>query len=129
MATARDIITRSLRELGVVDGAEEVSAEDATASLAMLNDMLAAWELDGVALGQGTMTLNSSFSCPDSHLEAIRANLSARLSPLFGRQPSPIVIEQAARGMRSLQNAYHKTRMLNADPALRWRRANFGRIV
>ena len=129
MATARDIITRSLRELGVVDGAEEVSAEDATASLAMLNDMLAVWELEGVPLGQGTMTLNSDFSCPDSHLEPIRANLSARLSPLFGRQPSAIVVDQAARGLRALQNAYHKTRMLNADPALRWRRANFGRIV
>ena len=129
MATARDIITRSLRELGVVDGAEEVSAEDATASLAVLNDMLAAWELEAIPLGQGAMTLNSDFVCPDSHLEAIRSSLSVRLSPLFGRQPSQVVIAQASQGLRSLQSAYHRTRMLNVDPALRWRRANFGRVV
>jgi hypothetical protein len=129
MATARDIITRSLRELGVVDGAEEVSAEDATASLAVLNDMLAAWELEAIPLGQGAMTLNSDFVCPDSHLEAIRASLSVRLSPLFGRQPSQVVIAQASQGLRSLQNAYHKTRLLNVDPALRWRRATLGRVI
>lgn len=127
MATARDIITRSLRELGVVDAIEDVAAEDADAALAHMNDMLAAWELDGVPLGLGQVTLNTALAVPDSHLEAIRANLSARLAPIFARQPPAIVVEQASRGLRALQTAYRRTRLLSVDPAIRWRPVGYAR--
>lgn len=119
MATARDIITRSLREIGVVDAIEDVSAEDADASLDVLSDMVAAWELDGVPMALGTLTLNTTLSVPDSHLEAIRANLSARLGPVFGKAPAAVIMEQASRGLRALQSAYRRQRLLTVDAAIR----------
>jgi hypothetical protein len=126
MATARDLINRSLREIGVVDAIEDTSSEDADAALDVFNDMVAGWELDGVPLGLGTMTLNTTLAVPDSHLEALRANLSARLAPMFGRQAAAIVIEQASRGLRSLQSAYSRTRIMSVDPALRRRGVSLG---
>lgn len=128
MATARDVVTGALRELGVIDGIEEAAAEDAAQALAVFNQMLAAWELDGIALGLGTLTLNSTLALPDSHIEALRANLAARLSASFARNPSPLTVEQASRGYRSLQGAYAKRRLLSVDPGIRWRRPTFGRI-
>lgn len=129
MATARDLITRSMRELGVTDGYEPVSAEDAAVALDVLNDMIGAWELDGIPLGVGTVTLNTDLAVPDNHLEGMRANLSVRLAPTFGRQAAPMVVEMASRGLRALQSAYSRTRLLSVDPAMRWRRPTFGRSI
>jgi len=128
MTTARDIITRSLRELGVVDAIETPSAEDADVGLATLNDMLAAWELDAIPLGLGTVTLNTDLAVPASHNEALRANLTLRLAAVFGVQVPALVLEQAARGYRNLQAAYARKRLLSADPALRWRRETLGEV-
>jgi hypothetical protein len=46
MATALDLITRSLRLLGVLAAGEAAHAEDAQDALAVLNDMLDAWLLE-----------------------------------------------------------------------------------
>jgi hypothetical protein len=126
MATARDLVTASLRDLGVLDPVEEASAEDAGAALAILNQMLAGMELDAVPMGLGTVTLNTVLAVPDSHLEALRANLAARLAPVFGRQPSPLTVEMASRGYRNLQNAYRRTRLLSVDPGIQRRRRLYG---
>jgi len=128
MATARDVITASLREIGVIDGIEEASAEDAAHALTLFNQMLAGWELDGIALGLGTVTLNTTLAVPESHIEALRANLAARLAAPFARNPSPLTVEQASRGYRSLQGAYAKRRLLSVDPGIRWRSATFARF-
>lgn len=126
MTTARDIITRSLRELGIVDAIETPSAEDADAALDVFNDMVAAWELDAIPLGLETLTLNSDLALPASHMEALRANLTARLAALFGVPAPALVVEQASRGYRNLQAAYARRRLLAADPGLRWRRETLG---
>lgn len=126
MTTARDIITRSLRELGIVDAIETPSAEDADAALDVFNDMVAAWELDAIPLGLETLTLNSDLALPASHMEALRANLTSRLAALFGVPAPALVVEQASRGYRNLQAAYARRRLLSADPALRWRRLTLG---
>lgn len=127
MTTARDVITASMRELGIIDGIEEAAAEDASHALAVFNQMINAWELDGIALGLGNVTLNTTLALADSHIEALRANLAARLAAPFARTPSQLTVEQASRGYRSLQGAYAKRRLLSADPGIRWRRANTGR--
>lgn len=46
MATALDLLTRSLRLLGVVAAGEAPRAEDAQDALTVLNDMLDAWQLE-----------------------------------------------------------------------------------
>ncbi|MFM2150260.1 MAG: tail accessory factor [Pseudomonadota bacterium] len=126
MTTARDIITRSLRELGIVDAIETPSSEDAAAALDVLNDMVAAWELDAIPLGLATLTLNTDLAVPASHMEALRSNLTARLAAVFGVQPPALAVEQASRGYRNLQAAYARRRLLSADPALRWRHETLG---
>lgn len=128
MATARDVVTASMRELGIIDGIEEAAAEDAAHALAVFNQMIAAWELDGIALGLGTVTLNTTLALPDSHIEALRANLAARLAAPFSRNPSQLTLEQASRGYRSLQGAYARRRLLSVDPGIRWRRSTFARF-
>lgn len=48
MATIRDVVTRALRRIGIVGNLTTPSAEDASAALAIYNDMIAMWPTNGV---------------------------------------------------------------------------------
>lgn len=61
MATVQEIITRTLRRLGVIDALHTPSAEDAAASLDVLNEMLASWPANGVNILPQTLALADTF--------------------------------------------------------------------
>lgn len=59
MATALDIITRSLKDLGILDPIETAEAEMANDGLVFLNDLLEAWSNEGLTVyteTQNTLT-------------------------------------------------------------------------
>jgi len=63
MAKVRDLVTGSLRALGVVDPGEAVDANQAAAALQVLNEMLEAWNLESLMIytvSQATYSLTAN---------------------------------------------------------------------
>jgi hypothetical protein len=59
MSTALDIITDSMTDLGAVDPAEAITADEGSYGLRKLNEMLASWSLESLAVYQ---ILNEGFA-------------------------------------------------------------------
>ena len=61
MATIRTLVTRALRRLNEIASDETPTAEDASAGLDALNDMIAEWVLSSVNMRCPTWTLDNTF--------------------------------------------------------------------
>ena len=61
MTTTREIITRAMRRIRIVDAMQQPSAEDADLVLDALNDMMHAWQWDGVPIEHTDLTLTDTF--------------------------------------------------------------------
>ena len=60
MTTARDIVNRALKRLGVVDSVDTPSAADAADTLAALNDMMYEWAIHHIDVLHSDYTLAST---------------------------------------------------------------------
>lgn len=123
MTTALDIIKASLREIGILASSESPESDDAQDALSKLNRMVAAWELDGIAIGAQTWVLTSTIPLPENHIQSLICNLATRLAPDYGAVAvlSPVTQKLAADGYRALQAAYGDPIDMSIDSALRRR--------
>jgi len=106
MATALDLVTRAMRKLRVIGSGEEPTAAEGADCLSALNDMLAIWEIEGIDLAPTALVLSDTIDLPDSHIEALCANLAIAIADDFGAQVSPLLHARAESGKASLM-AYH----------------------
>lgn len=61
MATLRDIATTALRRLSIIDATEQATSEDAAYAVDRLNEMVAAWNGQGMDPLYEPLTLNDPF--------------------------------------------------------------------
>lgn len=106
MATVGDIINAATQRLRIQALGEELSANEAEYCLDEYNQMLHAWEIDGINLAHLEATLDDEIDAPDSHLEAIKLSLCERIADAFGKEMS-IKDRQLAEEGRSALRAYH----------------------
>lgn len=104
MTQAIDIIKDALGHLRVIDANAAPDENDTADALRALNNMVRAWESDGVTLGwsdvaAATETLNS----PAEADEALGYNLALRLRARYGVQVDPDVVALARDGLASLR--------------------------
>ena len=122
MATALDIISRSLRLIGAVAEGEVPSAAQAADGLVALQAMLGDWETRGVRLGaavDATYGTATTIAVPVTHLNALALNLAVLLAPEYGRgEALQAIIPQAERSFDALLAQYHKPPKIAVDPAL-----------
>jgi hypothetical protein len=104
--TARDLVTMSLRSIGVLHSGEVPSAEEANDGLDALNQMLQSWIYEGINLEYLNLGLNDTVPYPDDHIGPFRWNLAVRLSPDYGIQVTPAIAALATEGYRQLQRYY-----------------------
>ena len=120
MTTARDLITQSLRTLGVLHSGETPSAEEANDGLTSLNQMLNSWLYDGIDMEFTTLTsLNDTIPYPDDQIGPIRYNLAVTMSPDYGVPVTPAMAALAQQGYLQLKRAYLVVPSLSVDTALR----------
>ena len=81
MTTARDIVERAFRKLGVVASDEPMTADQAQNGLDTLNMMMHAWMLDGIDVGHIDLQLADQFSLEPQFAEGTVYLLAERLSP------------------------------------------------
>lgn len=80
MTTARDLVTRAFRKLGVVADDEPMTADQAEHGLNVLNDMIAAWRLDSVDVSVSELALDDTYPLGREYNEGTIYLLASRLS-------------------------------------------------
>lgn len=83
MTQTRDIIERAFRKLRVVATDEPMTADQADAGLATLNQMMHGWKLMGIDLSHVDLGLTDDFSMDAMFHEGAIYQLCQRLSPEF----------------------------------------------
>ena len=105
--TANELVTQSLRSIGILQETESPSAEQSSTALTTLNDMMADLQADGVDVGyapQSDPNVDIGLNIEDRL--AIKSLLAVILCPDYERQPSPILVALAVAGReRLLRNA------------------------
>lgn len=81
MATARDLIERAFRKIGVVASDEPMTADQAQNGIDALNMMMFGWMLDGIDIGHVEMQLADVFTMEPQFEEGCVYLLAERLSP------------------------------------------------
>ena len=118
MATARDIVQRAFRKIGVVASDEPMTADQADSGLDALNMMMHALQLDGIDVAWTDAELSDQFQMEPAFHEGLVYMLASRLAPDFS-QPSFNVSEFK----RGLAAAYLIIPDMKIDRTLtrRWR--------
>ena len=88
MTTANDVVTGAAKKINVIAAGETLSGQDAADGLQNLNDMLHAFELQGIFLGHTDLALAGTINLPDSHIEGLKAILAVRMAPEYEKEAS-----------------------------------------
>lgn len=118
MATANDLITGAMKDLGVLERNESPQGQEALDALDILNFMCSSWIHNGIDMEWLTVGLNDNVNYPEDQLGPIRYNLAMHLAPTFDVQPSPILAAMAGNGYRQLQREYAVISEMSVDSQL-----------
>lgn len=102
MTTNIQIISDALLDLGVINESETPSAEQGSHALRVLNQLLEAWEEEGVRLGWCEQTDSSEDApLPPYALRGVTAALAIELAPSYGgaASVSPALIAKHEAGV------------------------------
>ena len=99
MATNITLITDSLRLLNVISESETPTAEQGSHALRRMNQMLEAWEEDGIKLGYFAQSATGD-TCPvPAYAEkGVTGMLAIDLAPTYGAEPSAFCVKFADDG-------------------------------
>ena len=92
MATAQEVVRRTLVLIGAIEAGEQASTGEMKDGMAALNEMLHGWAALGVDLVHGTLAQGETLLVDDSFLEGIRFNLAVRIAPEYGATVPPDVV-------------------------------------
>lgn len=99
--TARDICSAALRK--IVGLGRTPRAAELEYALESLNDMLAAWRLEGIDCGiAGQLAAYDALTVPEEYLAAIKHGLTVWLADQFGRELTPGLVMLARETKRAL---------------------------
>lgn len=118
MATVDSVVTRALKEIGVLAAGEVANGDDLTDAIEALNQMLAAWPHDGIKVPVFTLNSGETLPYPENHTDPIMFNLAVRLSGMFESNLRPATIGFAENGYRNLQNYYVSPPEMDLDDML-----------
>jgi hypothetical protein len=116
MSTNLQIINDALLDLGVINESETPSAEQGSHALRVLNQMLEAWEEEGVRLGWCEQTDTSDDApLPPYAFRGVTAALALELAPSYGgaASASPALMMKFESGMALINR---KAALKNLQP-------------
>lgn len=99
--TVNDYISFALRK---VFGAATAPSRAAADALERLEAMLLSWKAQGADVGSTfPLATTTVMNVPDEYVEGIRANLIVAVADRYGMELSPVVVEQARRGLQLIK--------------------------
>ena len=116
MSTNAEIIGDALGLLNVLAEGESVSAEQGAHALRVLNQMLAAWAADDIAIGYFAQS-DTADTCPipDWAEEGVGGKLALALAAHYRTPPSPFAIAVADEGYSLILRTLMNQRQVGAD--------------
>ena len=114
-----ELVTGSLRQIGIIGETQTPSAEQGQAAVTRLNDLMAELDEDQIDLGWNPKsTTADSVALPLGNVEGIKAMLAVKLAGDYGVDPPQSVILSASESYKRLlrqaiQQAMVVTRVYN----------------
>lgn len=106
MATATEVITRSLTRLGIRAAETSIEASELQDGLDLLNDMLSNWEEAGYNLGFSPVSnLTDEIRIPRGANAAVIDALAIIMAPEYSRPVSPALAAAAKLSFENMLNA------------------------
>ena len=103
MSTNLEIITDALRSINVLDETETADSDKGPHCLRQLNQMLAAWEVEGVPLGYfAQMSTAATCPIPDWAEAGVAHKLALRVAGHYSAQVSPATAVAADEGYQTI---------------------------
>lgn len=123
MATARDVVYRALRLLGVTASGTDPTSEEADDALETLNAMLKGWEARGVDVNHDAdYALSTTFetaTLTSAYTPHVTALLAVELAPEYEAGLTPSLAEMARAGWTTIQANFLVSADLTIDKGLR----------
>jgi hypothetical protein len=91
MTTTTDIITSTMRLIGVLARGQTIMAEDLSEGLDALNQMLATWPEQGVNLTVIELSEGEELPYPANHMAPIRYSLAVELSAEYEKPLTQVI--------------------------------------
>ena len=110
MASATQISERALKRLGLVPAGDSASSTDVADATEALSAMIASWE--GCALSGDVLPLDVRFE------KAVVDMLAVEIAPMFGVEPSAIIIRDADMGWQAISGAFFAVPQQRFDSGL-----------
>lgn len=102
--TVYDVCSFALRKITGVG--ETADADELDLAVEVLNDMLAEWRGTGADVGAPAKLVSADdLTVADEYISAIKYNLAVRLAEEFDRPLTPLLIENAKRGLQLIKNS------------------------
>lgn len=102
--TVYDVCAFALRKITGIG--ETADADELDLAVELLNDMLAEWRIDGLDVGIAKLLASTDdFTVRDEFIAPIKNNLTVRLAEEFDRPLTPVLVANAERGRRLIENA------------------------
>ena len=102
--SAESIIRSALQELLVQAAEQPIQPNEMSDGIKYLNRMMAAWEVQGYALGFTKIASSSDLvTVPDGAVEAVVLNLAIKLAPQYDVMPNPALVQNARDAMLSVR--------------------------
>lgn len=108
MTTAQEIINDAAGMAGILATGQPVGDAMNETSLRRLNQMLAAWESDGIYLGVPALDNSDDVLVEAADISAITYGLTAELYMQYGRPARADVLQTAATKKATLQAKYYR---------------------
>ncbi len=124
-ATARTIITRAFRRMGLISEDEGLTAEQTTEALDVLNDMMNGWEAEGIQYSHTDLALDDTVNVPDFLVRSAMWLLADELANEYGKALTDREIVNVERSRSNLQNYYFSIPQAQTDEGILNRRGPY----
>lgn len=114
--TARDVVYFALRK--IVGNGNDPEAAESEDALERLNDMLAAWRLEGCDVGLGKLALGDTLKVSDEFITAIKFNLRVSCHDHYDAPITPFDASMAQDGKRNVVTALFQNKDLRMSDTM-----------
>lgn len=119
MATAQQVINDAAGMAGILATGQTLNASINSTAITKLNDMISAWESEGIYLGLPNLTASDDVLVDSADIRGIKLNLSVELMMHYARPIRADIMQEARFAKSDLRAKYFQPIELKIPSELR----------